>query len=105
MGLEDLSDEAVDAFTVYSQLVEPAATEAPPLVRRALSWLAGVAAEAGVNAALPPALPDAAQAVSYAGAVVRLRACMEQERAAACRVTVQRVTGSSRQPFLILLWR
>jgi hypothetical protein len=58
-----------------------------------------------VNAVLPETLPDAMQAVSYAGTVVRLRACMEAERAAPCRVTVQRVTGSSRQPFLVLAWR
>jgi type II secretory pathway component PulK len=106
LGMRDLSDANLDAFTVYSQQIEPAAAEAPQVVRDALQWIATSAGEGGSNAPPPlPALPDADQPVSYAGSVVRLRACIEGRAAEPCRVTVQRVTGSARAPFQVLLWR
>jgi general secretion pathway protein K len=106
LGLHDLSDAQLDAFTVYSQQLEPASTEAPQAVRDALAWLAKSAGEGGSNAASDaPPPPNPAQPVSYAGAVVRLRACMKDQTEAPCRVTIQRVTGNNRNPFQVLLWR
>jgi general secretion pathway protein K len=105
LGLESLDDEALDAFTVYSQLQSPAAFEATPAVRRALTWLANAAGEGGIPAALDAPPVDVNQPVSYAGSVVRLRACLERDLEGPCRTTVQRVTGSSRQPSLVLTWR
>ena len=105
MGLRGLSDEGLDAFTVYSQQLEPASAEAPQAARDSLAWLAGVAVLGGVNALPNPALPNANEAVSYAGSVVRLRACVEGEGDAPCRTIVVRVTGNTRQPFQVLLWR
>lgn len=106
LGLHALSDEQLDAFTVYSQQLEPSASDAPPAVRDALAWLARAAGEGGTNA--PPAsvaLGDSSEPVSYAGSVIRLRACLAAQRAAPCRITVQRATGSSRQPYQVFAWR
>ena len=80
-----LSDASLDAFTVYSQQLEPAASEAPQAVRDSLDWLAGVAGQGGVNALPTPVLPNANEAVSYAGSVVRLHACVKSEGEAPCR--------------------
>jgi type II secretory pathway component PulK len=105
MGLRGLSDASLDAFTVYSQQIEPAASEAPQGVRDALEWLADAAGEGGANVLPAETLPDSTQPVSYAGSVVRLPACIENESDAPCRTAVVRVTGSSRQPFQVLSWR
>jgi general secretion pathway protein K len=96
LGLGSLSDAALDAFTVYSQQKEPFAAEAPPATRRALDVLQ-------VDRALPPALPNPDDPVSYAGSVIRLRACDAVR--GPCRIVVVRVTGSSRAPWQVLLWR
>lgn len=105
LGLHDLTDAQLDAFTVYSQQAEPFAAEAPQIVRDALAWLAGTAGQGGAET-VPPAPPASSLGpVSYAGSVIRLRACNSRERAAPCRTTVQRVTGSSRQPFQVFAWR
>jgi len=105
LGLQDLSDAALDAFTVYSQQREPMPSEASTASRAAFDWLAGVAGAGGVNAsALPTQLPNASDPVSYAGSIIRLRAC-EENRKTACRVAIVRMTGSSRQPWSILSWR
>ena len=105
LGLEGLGDESLEAFTVYSQLQSPAAFEANESVRKALTWLANAAGEGGVPAALDAPAIDASQPVSYAGSVVRLTACLEAARAAPCRITVQRITGSGGRPFQTLVWR
>jgi general secretion pathway protein K len=98
MGLGELSDDALDAFTVYSQQKEPFASEAPPAVRRALQLL-----DEGV-AVMPAALPNANDPVSYAGSVIRLRACVEGV-SEGCRSVVVRVTGSKREPWQTMSWR
>jgi general secretion pathway protein K len=106
LGLQDLTDQQLDSFTVYSQQLEPYAAEAPTAVRDALAWLAKSAGEGGANASLPPVpVANSSEPVSYAGSVIRLRACLAEEREAPCRVTVQRITGSLRQPFQVFLWR
>jgi general secretion pathway protein K len=106
LGLHDLTDAQLGAFTVYSQQLEPYPAEAPQVVRDALMWLAKSAGEGGSNVipdAAPP--PNPSQPVSYAGVVVRLRACMKDEEGAPCRTTVQRITGSVRAPFQVFVWR
>jgi general secretion pathway protein K len=105
LGLQDLSDQQLDSFTVYSQQLEPYAAEAPTTVRDALAWLAKSAGEGGANSPLPPPLTNSGESVSYAGSVIRLRACQADDPQAPCRVTVQRITGSLRNPFQIFLWR
>ncbi len=105
LGLEKLDDDALDAFTVFSQLQSPASFEATPGVKRALTWLANAAGEGGVPADLNVSVADESEPVSYAGAVVRLKACLDVEKTAPCRVTVQRITGSSGRPFQVLVWR
>jgi general secretion pathway protein K len=97
MGLAALSDEALDAFTVYSQQREPFAAEAPEATSKALELI-------GVKSAVSTALPDASEAVSYAGSVIRLHACEEGVKVA-CRVVVVRVSGSNRDPWQVMLWR
>lgn len=105
MGLHSLSDASLDAFTVYSQQLEPATSEAPLAARAALDWLAASAGNGGMSAsALPDQPPNASDPVSYAGSVVRLRAC-EETKNSACRIVIARVTGSARQPWLMLQWR
>jgi type II secretory pathway component PulK len=105
LGLGGLSDASLDAFTVYSQQLEPVASEAPPAVRAALDWLAASAGNGGVNASVLPAqLPNANDPVSYAGSVVRLHAC-EEGKKEMCRLVIVRVTGSNRQPWQFLEWR
>jgi type II secretory pathway component PulK len=96
-GLGALSDELLDAFTVYSQQKEPFAAEALEATRKALSVL-------GMTSALPSAPPDANEPVSYAGSVIRLHACEEGQKDS-CRVVVVRVTGSNRTPWLMMMWR
>jgi general secretion pathway protein K len=105
MGLRALSDASLDAFTVYSQQTEPAPAEAPQIVRDALAWLLSSAGDGGVSTLPAPGLASATEAVSYAGSVIRLRACVENEADAPCRTNVVRVTGSARQPILVLSWR
>jgi general secretion pathway protein K len=106
LGLHDLTDATLDAFTVYSQQLEPHAQEAPQLVRDGIAWLDRSAGEGGVNAALPDTIQESSrEPVSYAGSVIRLRACMADEKGTPCRMTVQRVTGSTRQPFQVFTWR
>ncbi len=106
LGLSGLTDQQLDMFTVYSQQAEPHPADAPQGVRDALASLATAAGQGALPVAPEAeALPDPAQLVSYAGAVVRLRACMKDEREAPCRVTVQRITGSNREPFQVFLWR
>jgi len=102
MDLRSLSDSSLDAFTVYSQQLEPAPSEAPQAVRESLAWLAGVAGQGGVNALPAAALPNSNEAVSHAGSVGRLRACVEGD--APYRTIVVRITGSARQPWQILAW-
>jgi general secretion pathway protein K len=97
MGLSALSDEALEGFTVYSQQREPSATEAPEAARKAFGVL-------GVELALPTALPNASDAVSYAGNVIRLRGCDEAMKQA-CRVVVVRISGSTRAPWQVMVWR
>jgi general secretion pathway protein K len=96
LGLEALSDAALDVFTVYSQQREPALSYASAELRAALG---GDAASA-----IASQLPNPGDPVSYAGSVIRLRAC-EPSRQDYCRVAVVRVTGSSRQPWQTLWWR
>jgi len=104
-GLQGLSDESLDAFTVYSPQLEPASSEAPPAARAALDWLAASARNGGVNTSVLPAqLPSANDPVSCAGSVVRLHAC-EEGKKESCRLVIVRVTGSNRQPWQILGWR
>jgi general secretion pathway protein K len=105
LGLEKLDDEALDAFTVYAQLQSPATFEATPGVRRALTWLANAAGEGGVPSEVGAPAVDGSEPVSYAGSVIRLRACMEAARDTPCRETVQRMTGSSGRPYQVLAWR
>ena len=106
MGLSDLTDQQLEAFTVYSQQLEPYGSEAPQLVRDALNWLSRSAGEGGVNSLPPDAVnTNSSEPVSYAGSVIRLRACLLDEKESPCRMTVQRVTGNSREPFQVFAWR
>jgi general secretion pathway protein K len=98
MGLGELSDDALDAFTVYSQQKEPFTSEAPEPVRRALETM-------GERAAVTPAaLLGANDPVSYAGSVIRLHACVEGPKEQ-CSVVVVRVSGSKREPWQTMAWR
>lgn len=106
LGLHDLTDEQLDAFTVYSQQLEPYAADAQGSVRDALAWLVRAAGEGGANEMpIDAGGTDSSEPVSYTGSVIRLRACLADEHPSPCRTTVQRPTGSSRQPFQVFLWR
>ncbi|HTU65577.1 MAG TPA: hypothetical protein VMF52_06495 [Steroidobacteraceae bacterium] len=104
LGLNTLDDATLDAFTIYSSQSEPAAGEAPPRVRAALAIIAKTAGSEPPAAVLDDTRAASSEPVSYAGAVVRLRACLEPERDV-CRTTVVRITGNARQPMLVLAWR
>jgi general secretion pathway protein K len=97
LGLEGLSDAALDVFTVYSQQREPAMSEASAELRVALGGVGSIPA-------IAIQLPNPADPVSYAGSVIRLQAC-EGGKTEGCRIAVVRVTGSSRQPWQILRWQ
>ena len=103
LGLRDLADDTLEIFTVYAQTREPSANDASPAVRRALAWL-DASAGGGASAASANAR-EALQGISHAGTVIRLRACLTRERARRCRESVQRITGDSRQPFLVMVWQ
>jgi general secretion pathway protein K len=106
LGLHAVTDAQLDVFTVYSQQTEPFAADAPEGVRNALMWLARSAGEGGaIVMPLEAPLSESDAPVSYAGSVIRLRACLADERKAPCRMTVQRATGSSRLPFQVFAWR
>jgi general secretion pathway protein K len=98
LGLADLSDAGLDVFTVYSQQLEPMASETPPAVRAALGWVDAS------HSVLSTQSPNSSDPVSYAGSVIRLRACDEHTNDR-CRLVVVRVTGSARQPWQILRWQ
>jgi general secretion pathway protein K len=105
VGLSEITDHQLETFTVYAQQREPAAVEAPPQVRNALMWLAKVAGEGGLNAALEPSSQlEITQPASYAGEVLRLRACLKDEGQTHCRTTIQRLTGNSKNPFQTFAW-
>jgi type II secretory pathway component PulK len=97
LGLEGLSDPALDLFTVYSQQREPAMSEASAELRSAL-------AGAGIAPAVAIQVLNSGDPVSYAGSVIRLHACKEGAKDD-CRIAVVRVTGSSSQPWQTLWWR
>ena len=97
LGLEGLSDAALDVFTVYSQQREPAASEASAELRSALGG-------AGTPPIIAIQLPNSGDPVSYAGSVIRLHACEEGAKDR-CRIAVVRVTGSSSRPWQMLWWR
>ena len=106
LGLEALSDEALETFTVYSQGAAPSTADAVEPVRDALAWLDPASATAGAATTLAvPGVADALGSVSYAGAVVRLRACIADEARRRCRQVIQRFTGGSKMPALVLAWR
>lgn len=105
MGLHALTDEALDLFTVYSQQREPATSEASEEVQETLRWLARAAGEGGFNAPATATSPSPTNvAVSYAGTVVRLRACVSDAQNF-CRTVVVRFTGARRQPWHTFVWR
>jgi general secretion pathway protein K len=92
LGLEGISPQVLDAFTVYSThspTISPAF--AHPLVRKAL----GEQLASNHAAMLRQNLIEQ---------VVRIHACTEERGVAVCRVAVVRLTPDGQRPFLIYAW-
>jgi type II secretory pathway component PulK len=91
-GLDDLSPEILDAFTVYSTRSPTIAREfAHPLVLEALESLS----------APPVSMPGH---LLLTGQVVRVQACLTREEITRCRTAIARLTGNASKPFLIYDW-
>lgn len=106
VGAENLDENLLDAFTVYSHSAMVRQSAAPTAVMNALRWanaqyLAG-RAWVGTEESGSAALSDTSR---LAGEVVRLRACARATQIETCRVAIVRFTGSRDRPTLVFAWR
>jgi type II secretory pathway component PulK len=110
LGGEDIAPELLDAFTVYTHERVPAPSLASAPVLRALkfadqqhlgahTWLP----EGDVSSLSSDGMQDVGH--TFAGEVVRLRACAAHGGVQRCRLAIVRVTGSVRQPLQVYSWR
>jgi general secretion pathway protein K len=105
LGLENLSAEVLDAFTVYSHLGEVRQSAAPPVVTRALQWadrkkLGGrqwLDRDGGTSQL-------AASRSNPAGELLRLTACVDSQGQRLCRVAIVRMTGDAQRPTQVFRW-
>lgn len=108
---EKISPELMKAFTTYAHTDIPNVASASSSVRLALQWAdtnrladhrwIGTTDE---KVSVSAALLDAGVAVEI-GEILRIRACVVQVAAMACRVAVVRLTGDQRKPIQVFLWR
>ncbi len=110
LGSEDITAALFDAFTVYTHERVPSPAVANEFVMNALifaeknhlgdrTWLP----EGGVGAQGVGVGPDFTR--TFAGEVLRLRACAGRENAQRCRLAIVRVTGSNAHPLQTYSWR
>jgi general secretion pathway protein K len=101
---DQVSQELLDALTVYTHAKYPLQSAAPPAVQRALAW--ADQRRLGdrrwvVNVPQSPGTADS----SAVGRLVRVHACATYSRGRRCRGAVVRLTGDDRNPFEIFLWQ
>lgn len=104
LGLPALSDELLDAFTIYSQsptVREDAATSA---VQRALQWLRAAQSHAVIES--EPGTPRTGRSneETVIGKAIRVRACVDWRESKRCRVAIVRLTGDRARPVLVYAW-
>lgn len=100
-----LSDELLDAFTVYSRLRDPEQAGAPPLVQRALRNLNAINDAKSMDGNESPQIATSATASPVViGQMLRLRACVQSMAVPICRTAIVRLTGSTGKPLQIFAW-
>jgi general secretion pathway protein K len=90
LGLQNVEDKVLEAFTVYSHLAKPRASTRTAAVQQAL-------ASQGISGA-------ASEPIALSTEVVRLRACAVNSRLSLCRVAIVQFTGNLRRPWLVFQW-
>jgi len=129
LGLENLTDAQLDAFTVYTHVPTPTPQSSVDSVRKALDWLHAPPIELQssvvvIDAAASEQTPASQKASqespleqsqdsqvgasvsqSVTGQVVRLRACAIRGRTPTCRLAIVRFTGNNTNPFLVFVWQ
>ena len=111
LGSERIGDELFDSLTVFTHSTGGSQSAATPAVKRALAWaderqLGGhhwLREAAGGGGAAPIPSPDS----TLSGEVVRVRACVNTQRAGTlrCRVAVVRLTGNVLVPLQVFEWQ
>jgi general secretion pathway protein K len=105
LGASNVSEELIQAFTVYTHTRSPADFAAAPAARKALEF--ADKRQLGGHKWLTPAAenaPDQQQQQSLIGEVVRIRAC-PRAKSPRCRLVIARLTGSRDQPLQIFVWK
>lgn len=106
LGADQVTDELLRAFTVYSHLPEVRRDAAVTPAINALRWAQAkqLSRRTGINSEVPAGAP-VSLAPRLAGEVVRLRACASVENVQGCRIAIVRFTGNAVQPVLVLMWQ
>jgi general secretion pathway protein K len=106
LGAAEVSEDLLQAFTVYAHTRSPADFSATPAARNALEY--ADKRQLGGHKWFTPAAEnppnDEQQQQSLIGEVVRVRAC-PRAKSTRCRVVVARLTGSRDQPLQIFVWK
>lgn len=109
VGADNIDDQLLDAFTVYTHQTQPNQRLAISLVMKALQlaeaekldgreWLEQSSLEADVNQASAATHVDTSE-------LVRLSACVLTLQTSVCRTVVARVTGKQADPYQTFVWR
>lgn len=100
LGSERLTEELLDAFTVYTHSPVPSQAHASAVVTRALHW--ADARQVDGHRWLPELSPagQSDHDSNWAGKVVRLKTCVKQ----LCRIAIVRITGNSQSPVQVFAW-
>ena len=101
LGMENVSDELLDAFTVYSHVAGVRESAAPPAVTRALHWADG--RQQSISLA-PTALRHESVTRNLAGELLRVAACIDGPEQHLCRIAVVRMTGNPQRPWQVFKW-
>ena len=105
LGLENLSDELLGAFTVYSHVASVRESAAPPVVMRALQWADSrqLGGHRWINHEIKVPQQNSA-ARTLAGELLRMAACIDGLEGHLCRVVVVRITGNPQTPWQVFKW-
>jgi general secretion pathway protein K len=106
LGAANVSEEILQAFTVYTHTRSPADVSAVPAARKALEYAdkRQLGGHKWLTSAAENASDEGQQQQSLTGEVVRVRACLPVN-SARCRVVIARLTGSRDQPLQIFVWK
>jgi general secretion pathway protein K len=105
LGLENLSAELLDAFTVYSHVAGVRENAAPPAVLRALQWAdkKKLGGRQWLNQQASGSLQSSATR-NLAGELLRLTACIDASEQRLCRIAIVRLTGDAQRPVQVFRW-